>query len=930
MLVGRDPERLALRRVLADARIGHSGVLGLVGEPGIGKTALLEDARELAEGMNILRARGLESEANVPFAGLLEVLRPALGALDRVPPPQAAALEGALALRPGGAQDRFAVGAGTLSLLAAYAEEKPVLVLIDDAHWLDVPSAQALLFAIRRLLADAVAVLIAVRDGHSSLLDGADVPIHRVGGLDRHATLELLTREAGHSLAADVAERLYEATAGNPLGLLEVAPQASGFAAAGIEVPMPVSRRITEAFLHRSASLPARVRRMLTLAAASRAGELAVLARAAGTLGLELADLGPAEAVGLVSLADGAVEFRHPLARAAIYSEATLQERREVHRALARALPDRDSDRRAWHLASAATGPDARASAALEQAAVRARERSAYATSSAAFERAARLTAQDNLRDQLLYAAADAAWAAGAGDRTAHLIDELRTRAPQGTLGARVTHLHGQVLAHRGPVMEGHATLVAAAELAAEAGEPELGALMLADAAHACFYGGAAATMAATTSQALQLLPAAASARAAFVCLTAHGLALVMIGEGDLGADTIRRAAVISRSSPELAHDPSLLHWTVLAALWLREADGRDVIERAVTEGRRQAVGSQLGHLLELASRHNATADGWTAAAAGFHEAIALARETGYGTDLAATLAGLSWLEARQGKNDECRAHAREAQELAARLGVATHHVWTLAALADLELGAGHLDAALVHLHEQQSMLDALGIDDVDLSPVPDLVEIMIRLGDAAGASLLATPYMAQAVAKGQPWSAARAARCAGLLATDDEFDPPFRDALALHAQTPDVFEHARTQLVYGARLRRARRRVDAREQLRGALETFEQLGAAPWIGKASTELAATGETARRRDVSTLDQLTPQEFQVALLLSRGVTTRTAAGQLFLSPKTVEYHLRHVYQKLGIRSRTELSASLHNDPRVQGTGRFQGSEGISES
>jgi DNA-binding CsgD family transcriptional regulator len=913
MLVGRDPEQTALRRVMADARTGRSAVLGLVGEAGIGKSALLQDAGEHAEGMRILRARGIESEADVPFAGLLELLRPALGALGGVPAPQAAALQGALALRPGGAQDRFAVGAGTLSLLAAYAEQAPVLVLIDDAHWLDAPSAEAILFAIRRLLADAVAVLIAVREGHPSLLDRAGLPIHRVTGLDREETRELLTRAAGHAPSDEVARRLYEATAGNPLALLELAPVAAGVAAFEIDVPVPLSRQITEAFLHRSAPLPNRTRRALTLAAASHDGESAVIARAAAALGLDLSDLGPAEAAGLVSLGGGVVEFRHPLARAASYGDASAAQRREVHRALAGALPDRDADRRAWHLASAATGPDETVSVALQQAAEHALGRSAYATSSAAFERAARLAEDDQLADQLLYAAADAAWRAGAGKRTMALLDELRARRPAGTLAAQVTHLHGEVLAHRGPVMEGHATLVAAAELAAQAGEPELGALILADAAHACFYGGAASTMAATTRQALALLPAQPSPRAAFVCRTAHGLALVLVGEGDLGAETIRDAALILASAPELARDPSLLHWTVLGALWLREAGADRVIERAVTEGRRQAAGGQLGHLLDLASRHHATSDRWTVAAAGFHEAIELARDTGSGTDLAAALAGLCWLEARQGKGEECRAHAHQAQELAAALGVATHHVWTFAALADLELGAGDLQAAREHLREQQAMLDRLGIDDVDLSPTPDLVEILVRLGDRAPANRLTGPYVVAATAKGQPWSGARAARCTGLLAADDALDSPFERALVLHAQTPDVFERARTQLAYGARLRRARRRIDAREQLRAALETFETLGAIPWVEQAAAELAATGETARRRDVSTLDQLTARELQVALLLSRGLTTRVAAGQLFLSPKTVEYHLRHIYQKLGIRTRAELAATFAGGP-----------------
>ena len=600
------------------------------------------------------------------------------------------------------------------------------------------------------------------------------------------------------------------------------------------------------------------------------------------------------------------VEFRHPLARAASYRAAPAAQRREVHRALAGALPDRDSDRRAWHLASAASGPDDAVSAALQQAAERAYGRSAYATASAAFERAARL-AQDTGRPINCCTPPPRPRRGPERERTTALSTSFAPAGRSGSWPLGSTHLHGQMLAHRGPVMEGHATLVAAAELAAQAGEPELGALILADAAHACFYGGAASTMAATTRQALALLPAHPSPRAAYVCRTAHGLALVMVGQGDLGAETIRDAAAILVSAPELAHDPSLLHWTVLGALWLREAGVEDVIERAVTEGRRQAAGGQLGHLLDLASRHHATADRWTAAAAGFHEAIELARDTGHGTDLAAALAGLAWLEARQGKGEECRAHAHQAQQLAAALGVATHHVWTCAALADLELGAGHLQAALEHLREQQAMLDRLGIDDVDLSPVPDLVEILVRLGERAQADSLTGPYLAAAAAKGQPWSEARAARCTGLLAADDALDRPFQRGLALHAQTPDVFERARTQLAYGARLRRAAGGSTRGEQLRAALETFETLGATPWAEQASAELAATGETARRRDVTTLDQLTARELQVALLLSRGLTTRVAAGQLFLSPKTVEYHLRHVYQKLGVRSRPELAA-----------------------
>ena len=381
-----------------------------------------------------------------------------------------------------------------------------MLVLIDDAQWLDVPSAEAILFAIRRLLADPVAVVIAARDGHASLLDLAGLPIHRLTGLDCAGTRELLTRAAGHAPTQAVVGRLYEATAGNPLALLEVAPVAAGVVASEIDVPVPVSRRITEAFLDRSAPLPDRTRRMLTLAAASHDGESAVIARAAAALGLDLADLAPAEAAGLVSLRVGAVEFRHPLARAASYGDAPPN---NAARSTAPwPVPCPTVTRiAAPGISPPQTGPDEVVSAALQQAAERALRRSAYATSSAAFERAAHLAEDDALADQLLHAAADAGWRAGDGERTVALLDELRARPLAGTLAARVTHLHGDVLAHRGPVMEGHATLVDAAALAAQAGELELGALILADAAHACFYGGAASTMVATTRQSLALLP---------------------------------------------------------------------------------------------------------------------------------------------------------------------------------------------------------------------------------------------------------------------------------------------------------------------------------------------------------------------------------------------------------------------------------------
>src|SRR3984957_12550507 len=362
MLLGRARERQQIGHALAQPRWGTSATLALAGEPGIGKTALLDYAAGQATGMRLLRARGIESEAQIPFAALLELIRPALPMLGRIPGPQAAAMESALALRPGSGHERFAVGAATLSLLAAYAEDAPVAVVIDDAHWLDGSSAQALLFAFRRLVADPIAVLIAVRDGEPSLLDGADLPTLQLSGL-----------------TSDEA------------ALLVLAPDAQHLALAPEGAPVLVPATIARAFLRRAGTLSDTTRQALVLAATSDSSDLTTLGRAATHLGVDLSALAGAEAAGLVTLDSGRVEFRHPLARSAIYADAPAGPRRDAHRALAGALPDGDVDRRAWHLAAAATGPDQAASAALEQAGARSRGRSADATAAAACGRAGRL-----------------------------------------------------------------------------------------------------------------------------------------------------------------------------------------------------------------------------------------------------------------------------------------------------------------------------------------------------------------------------------------------------------------------------------------------------------------------------------------------------------------------------------------------------------
>ena len=653
MLVGRERERRQVEAALECAGSGDSAVLALVGEPGIGKTALLDHAAERAVGMQLLRARGVESETQIPFASLLELLRPALGMMDRIPKPQAVALESALALRPARAQERFAVGAATLSLLAGYAEHGALAILIDDAHWLDAPSAEALLFAVRRLVADPITVLLAVREGEPSLLDGADLPTVRIGGLSHDEAASLL-----NGLAPDAAARLHEATAGNPLGLLELARDANELALAPEGVPLLVSARISSAFLRRAADLDDRERQALLLVATSDSGDLALLERAARQLDIDLSGLSPAERAGLVSVRGGAVEFRHPLARSAIYAAAPPEERRAVHRALASALPDRDIDRRAWHLAAAAVGVDEQASAALEQAAQRAHHRSAYATAALAFQRAGRLASDTERRAHLVFAAAQEAWHAGSVHRALALLDEARASTDDRAALLDIDELAGHIATRQGPVMRGHAILIGAAERA----DPERAVAMLAEAAGACFQAGDPAEMLSVAERASALMPDDAPARTRFLVAAALGMARVLGGDAAAGADSIQNAIDLAEAVRDLRDDLELLPWLAEAPIFLRETrSGRALLDHSLGVARARSALGVLPFVLNLIAIDHATTDRWAVAEAIYREAIELARETGQQTDLVFGLSGLARLQARRGREPECRANVTEA-----------------------------------------------------------------------------------------------------------------------------------------------------------------------------------------------------------------------------------------------------------------------------
>ncbi len=903
MLVGRVPEMQTLTQLVAEARLGSATVQVLLGDPGVGKTALLQQVVSgLAEDCRVLRATGIETEQEIAFAGLSQLLGPALDTLSSIPKPQAEALSSALALRAGKPGDRFAIGAATLSVLSTFAERGPVVVVVDDAHLLDLPTLEALAFAARRLQADPVLILLAARR-HEVPQALAGLPVLELSGLEPEAARQLLERSAAGVVTKERFDEVFHHTAGNPLALCELGADLEGFDPGPQGLPATVPTAVTRAFARRLGSVDQRARAVL-LCAVVAGGDLALVATACADLGLDVAALAPGEDAGLVVVHHGRVDFQHPLLRAAVYSGSTAEQRHQTHRAVARAFPPGDVDRRAWHLAAAAWGPDAEVADLLVRAGEDAFARSGYAVAASALHRAASLSVDGQLRCARLLRAAEAAWAAGQPDRVTALLDELAGLRPRTDVAIGVIELRAAVAARTGSLREALTMLQGAA---AQESTVDRAVVLLADAAHAAFYLGDTAASLALAESLEELTPRATTARSRALGLMAGGISRVLTGGG--GADEIREAVPLLESSLDLRSDPRRLPWLMLAPLFLRESTGGDRLRSLVEEVRGAAGLGTLPAVLFHIARDRATTDAWDRAGADFSEAIRLARETGQHTELAASLAGRCCLAARQGDEAGCRKDAEESLALCHERSIHLFEAWVLMALGDLELSLGHTETAIARLQTLEAQLSEWGMADPDLSSAPELVDALLRSGEVEAAVALVAPYVAAADAKGQPWARARARRARGLVAADDEVDAWFAQALDLHTLTLDRFETARTRLAYGERMRRIGRRVDARVELRSALDSFERLGAASWSQRAAGELAATGETVERADVGWRTSLTPQELQVSLLLAEGRTTREAAAALFLSPKTVEYHLRKVYTKLSIHSREELGAAL---------------------
>ena len=921
MLLGRDVECARIDRLLDDARSGVSGALVVRGEAGIGKTALCEYAAGAAGGMTLLSVRGAESESEIPFSALSGLLRPVLRSLGAIPGPQRGALEGALAIGPpvGGGGDRFTVCAATLSVLASASEERPVLAIVDDAQWLDASSTEALLFAARRLEAEGVAVLFATRDGAGDPIGRAGLAELPLEGLGRDVAKQLLLDHTARPIAELVVERIVTATAGNPLALMEIPGFLTDAQLGGAEPlpdPLPVGRPLEEAFLRRVQELPDEVQRALLVASASNSGDTATIARALEAMGVRAAALDRAEVEGLVTLDGDRLEFRHPLVRSAVYQGATPAARRAVHRVLAESSTGEESaDRRAWHLAAATPAPDDDVARALEDAALSARSRGGHAAAASAFERAARLTPGDEERARRLLEAADDARRAGAFDQALELLAEALESTEDPRARADVQHLRGVLETWRGSPMTAHDLLAAEAPLIEER-DPAKAALMLADAAWPCFMAGELYQGLATARRACEVAERAGDVERLLTSVIL-AMALILRGEDTSGADLLLRLRPQLESSEPLAKAEQLVLAAGHALTWVEEyAVARQLVSRVIDEGRAQSSPGTLPYALASLSEIDFRTGNWAAAYAGASEALRLSTEMGQASSLSFSLVCVARIEAAQGREADCRAHANRAFELAA-FGVRSIVAYAASALGLLELGLGKSDAAIGHLENMARIVPRHGVGEPNsVQWAPDLIEAYVRSGRTREAERALADLEERAAATRRTWALAAAARCRGLLATDEELDREFEEAFRWHERTPTPFERARTELCLAERLRRARRRIDARERLHSALETFERLDAAPWEERVHAELAAAGEKTRRRATSAAQELTPQELQVALIVAGGATNREAGAALFLSPKTIEAHLGRIYRKLSVRSRTELASRLASEGALE--------------
>ena len=896
-LLDRRGERAAVDRVLDQARAGSSAVLVVRGEPGIGKTALLGYAAGRALGFRVVRAWGVESEMELAFAGLHQLCVPMLGRLEQLPGPQRDALAVAFGMREGQAPDRFLVGLAVLSLLAATAEDQPLACLVDDAQWLDRASVQCLAFAARRLLAEPVALIFAVREpGDDHELAGLPgLAVTGLGDADARAVLALAV---GGRLDARVADLLVAETRGNPLALLELprglAPSelAGGF---GLPGAAPLAGRIEDSFACQLDALPDQTRRLLLLAAADPSGDRPLVWRAAGRLGIPVQAGAPAVEAGLVEFGTR-VRFRHPLVRSAAYRSASFSERQQMHAALAEATdPIAAPDRRAWHRAQAAAGPDEEVAAELECSAGRAQARGGLAAAAAFLERSVLLTADPARHAERALAAAQASLQAGAFGRALDLLATVEAGRLDELQSARVDLLRGQIAFASGPGADASALLLKAAK--------RLEPLNLDLARQTYLNAWVAAPLAGRlagagdlleVSRAVRALPPARSPCPADLLL--DGLAL-LVTDGPAAAAPVLRQAVTAFASGDISREEGLASgWLAASVLWDDDA-GRAIMDREVRLAREAGALDELPVNLVPLAMSAAWRGDLAEAASLIAEGDAVCEVTG--SRLAPYAA--MFLAAMRGNQAELTSLA-EAAIAAAEAGgegaAVTYAHWVAAILHN---GLGRYADALAAAGQARAGSHLY----VSMWALPELIEAAVRTSNTEVAAGALERLAESTSVSGTDWALGVEARSRALLSEGETADRLYREAIERLGRTRMRAELARAHLLYGEWLRRENRRIDAREQLRASYQMLTAMGLDGFAERARRELLATGETVRKRTVETLTDLTAQEAQIAKLARDGRTNQEIAAQLFISPRTVEWHLGNVFTKLGITSRKDL-------------------------
>jgi DNA-binding CsgD family transcriptional regulator/tetratricopeptide (TPR) repeat protein len=897
VLHGRRVEREALDRLLAAVRGGQSRVLVVCGEAGVGKTALLASAIESASGFRVMRAVGVESEMELAFAALQQLCAPLLDRLDRLPAPQRDALGVAFGLRAGDVPDRFLVGLAVLSLLAEAAEEQPLLCIVDDAQWLDWASAQALVFVARRLLAESVALVFVTRDVGDELEGLPKLAIEGLRDRDARALLGSVLRVP---LDERVLERLVAETRGNPLALLELprgltpAQLAGGF---GLPDAPGLSGRIEDSFQRRFAGLRADTQRLLLLAAAEPVGDPVLLWRAAGRLGIAVH--AAVETDGLLTIG-ARVTFRHPLVRSSVYRAASPEERQAVHRALADATdPEVDPDRRAWHLAHATPGLDEDVASELERSAGRAQARGGLAAAAAFLEKAAVLSPEPSRRTERALAAAQAKQLAGAPDAALRLVAIAESGSLNELQRAQVDLLRAEIAFTASRGNDAPPLLLKAAKRL-EPLDLNLARVTYLEALSAAIHAGRLGGHEGVrkVADAARRAPVPSQPRRA-PDLLLDGLAVLHTEGYAAGAPMLKRA-LGAFDGDELLSEEGIrgLLLACRTAMDLWDDSWFALCARQVQLARDAGTLTVLPLALSLQAGTRVFAGEFAVAQALCDEARAVSEAIANPDAPYARLVLAGWRGLRE---DTVRLTAASDRDATARgegrtIGIGRY------ATAVLYNGLGRYEEALAAA--QQAGEDRFASWWRNWGLV-ELIEAAARTGQAelAADGLLRLSEMTRA--SGTDWALGMEARSRALLSEGEAAETLYRQAIEALERTRVRVELARAHLLYGEWLRRERRRLDAREQLRTAHQLSTEFGMEAFAERARVELEATGEHARKRTVETRDDLTPQEAQISRLAADGATNQEIAAQLFISPSTVDYHLRKTFRKLGVKSRHQL-------------------------